>query len=31
MAFDDSGNAVEFGDYRYLATDYTIDLMIDER
>lgn len=31
MAFDASGNAVEFGDHCYRATDYTIDMMVDER
>lgn len=31
MAFDASGNAVEFGDHCYRASDYTIDLMVDER
>lgn len=31
MAFDASGNAVEFGDHCYRAEDYTIDLMVDER
>jgi len=31
MAFDPSGNAVEFGDHSYRASDYTIDLMVDER
>lgn len=31
MAFDASGNAVEFGDHSYRASDYTIDLMVDER
>lgn len=31
MAFDASGNAVEFGDHSYRAEDYTIDLMVDER
>lgn len=31
MAFDASGNAVEFGDHCYRAADYTIDLMVDER
>jgi hypothetical protein len=30
MAFDASGNAVEFGDHSYRASDYTIDLMVDE-
>lgn len=30
-AFDSSGNAVEFGDHCYRASDYTIDLMVDER
>ena len=31
MAFDASGSAVEFGDHSYRASDYTIDLMVDER
>lgn len=31
MAFDASGNAIEFGDHSYRASDYTIDLMVDER
>jgi GntR family transcriptional regulator len=31
MAFDASGHAVEFGDHSYRASDYTIDLMVDER
>jgi DNA-binding GntR family transcriptional regulator len=31
MAFDASGKAVEFGDHCYRASDYTIDLMVDER
>jgi len=31
MAFDAAGNAVEFGDHSYRASDYTIDLMVDER
>jgi GntR family transcriptional regulator len=31
MAFDAAGNAVEFGDHCYRASDYTIDLMVDER
>ena len=31
MAFDAGGNAVEYGDHCYRATDYTIDLMVDER
>jgi DNA-binding GntR family transcriptional regulator len=31
MAFDASGNEVEFGDHSYRASDYTIDLMVDER
>ncbi len=31
MAFDPAGLAVEFGDHSYRASDYTIDLMIDER
>jgi GntR family transcriptional regulator len=31
MAFDASGNAVEFGDHSYRASDYSIDLMVDER
>jgi DNA-binding GntR family transcriptional regulator len=31
MAFDGSGSAVEFGDHSYRASDYTIDLMVDER
>jgi len=31
MAFDAAGNAVEYGDHCYRASDYTIDLMVDER
>lgn len=31
MAFDPAGQAVEFGDHSYRASDYTIDMMIDER
>lgn len=31
MAFDAAGNAVELGDHSYRASDYTIDLMVDER
>jgi DNA-binding GntR family transcriptional regulator len=31
MAFDSGGNAVEYGDHSYRASDYTIDLMVDER
>jgi DNA-binding GntR family transcriptional regulator len=31
MAFDGSGNAVEFGDHSYRASDYTIEIMVDER
>ncbi len=31
MAFDANGRAVEFGDHCYRASDYTIDLMVDER
>ncbi len=31
MAFDAGGKAVEFGDHCYRASDYTIDLMVDER
>jgi GntR family transcriptional regulator len=31
MAFDGAGSAVEFGDHSYRASDYTIDLMVDER
>jgi GntR family transcriptional regulator len=31
MAFDASGSAVEFGDHSYRASDYTIDLMVEER
>ena len=31
MAFDAGGNAVEYGDHSYRASDYTIDLMVDER
>ncbi len=31
MAFDASGNAVEFGDHCYRADDYAIDIMVDER
>ena len=30
-AFDASGQAIEFGDHCYRASDYTIDLMVDER
>ncbi len=30
-AFDASGHAIEFGDHCYRASDYTIDLMVDER
>ncbi len=31
MAFDAAGKAVEFGDHCYRSSDYTIDLMVDER
>ncbi len=31
MAFDAAGNAVEFGSHSYRASEYTIDLMVDER
>ena len=31
MAFDASGSAVEFGDHSYRASDYTIEIMVDER
>lgn len=31
MAFDAAGQAIEFGDHSYRASDYTIDMMIDER
>jgi DNA-binding GntR family transcriptional regulator len=31
MAFDSSGEPVEYGDHAYRASDYTIDLMVDER
>jgi len=31
MAFDSAGSSVEFGDHAYRASDYTIDLMVDER
>jgi GntR family transcriptional regulator len=31
MAFDGSGRSVEYGDHSYRASDYTIDLMVDER
>lgn len=31
MAFDATGDAVEFGDHAYRAEDYTITLMLDER
>ena len=31
MAFDGSGRPVEYGDHSYRASDYTIDLMVDER
>jgi GntR family transcriptional regulator len=31
MAFDAGGNAVEYGDHAYRASDYTIDLMVEER
>ena len=30
-AFDASGHAIEYGDHCYRASDYTIDLMVDER
>jgi DNA-binding GntR family transcriptional regulator len=31
LAFDGAGQAVEYGDHCYRASDYTIDLMLDER
>ena len=31
MAFDANGVAVEFGDHSYRASDYSIELMVDER
>ncbi|MGB3764370.1 MAG: GntR family transcriptional regulator [Ornithinimicrobium sp.] len=31
MAFDADGRAVEFGDHCYPASDYSIDMMVDER
>jgi DNA-binding GntR family transcriptional regulator len=31
MAFDSAGEPVEYGDHAYRASDYTIDLMVDER
>jgi DNA-binding GntR family transcriptional regulator len=31
MAFDAAGLAVDYGDHCYRASDYTIDLMVDER
>ncbi len=31
MAFDADGNAVEYGDHCYRATDYSIAVMVDER
>jgi len=31
LAYDAGGVAVELGDHSYRATDYTVDLMIDER
>ena len=31
LAYDATGIAVELGDHSYRATDYTIDLMVDER
>ncbi len=31
MAFDAAGLAVEYGDHCYRASDYSIDLMVDER
>lgn len=31
MAFDAAGVAVEFGDHSYRASDYSIELMVDER
>lgn len=31
MAFDLNGKAIEFGDHSYRASDYSIDMMIDER
>jgi GntR family transcriptional regulator len=30
-AFDAVGNPVEYGDHCYRASDYSIDVMIDER
>lgn len=31
MAFDADGNAIEFGDHSYRASDYSIDVVVDER
>jgi GntR family transcriptional regulator len=31
MAFDADGNPVEYGDHSYRASDYSIDVMVDER
>lgn len=31
VAFDGSGKAVEYGDHSYRASDYSIDIMVDER
>jgi DNA-binding GntR family transcriptional regulator len=31
MAFDAAGRAVEYGDHCYRASDYTIEIMVDER
>ena len=31
MAFDAAGVAVEFGDHSYRASDYSIEMMVDER
>ena len=31
MSFDGSGASVEYGDHTYRASDYTIDVMVDER
>jgi len=31
IAFDAAGLGVEFGDHSYRASDYTVDLMVDER
>lgn len=31
LAFDAAGHAVEYGDHCYRASDYTVDVMLDER